>query len=179
MEEIVKEVLAGKKGAASKFYKTYELAIRRYLLTKLPSHEDVEEITQDVFMSAMNSLPIYRGEASIKSWLLSIARHEVADYYRKRYVRKMVERTTPIFEDLLADLNTPELELKKRSLRARFMRAYKSLNNKHRDALSYRYELGMSVKQIAEEMKLSFKATESLIFRARKAMRLAYESSGE
>lgn len=179
MEEIVKRVLAGEKGAASEFYKTYSSFVKNYLLTKLPGREDAEEITQDVFMSALSSLPLYRGEASIKSWLFAIARHEVADYYRKRYVRKMVERTSPIFDDLLADLNTPEFELKKRKLRSKFMRAYRSLNKKHRDALSYRYELGMSVKEMAGEMKMTLKATESLLFRARKAFATAYESIGE
>ena len=179
MEDIVRRVLLGERGAATEFYKTYASSVKRYLILKLPSKEDAEEITQDVFISALNSLSLYRGEASVKSWLLSIARHEVADFYRKRYVRKVVERTAPIFEDLLADLATPEFEFKKNKLRMRFMEAYKSLEKKQRDVLSYRFELGMSVKEIAEEMRLSFKATESLLYRARKAFEVAYESVGE
>jgi len=178
MEKIIREVLSGKRGAATKFYRRLAPTVRRYLGVKLARREDVEEITQDVFLSALDSLPLYRGEAGIKTWMLAIARHEVADYYRKRYVRRAVERTAPLLEELGVEINTPEFELKKQKMRKRFMQAYKKLSQQHQDVLSYKFELGMSVKEIAEKMKLSFKATESMLYRARQAFRVAYETQG-
>lgn len=179
MDQLVKDVLHGKKGAATRLYHQLAPAVRTYLSYRLPGSEEVDEILQDVFLSALDSLPLYRGDSSLKTWILSIARHEVADYYRKRYVRKAVEKTTPLFESLLSDIGSPEFEMKKDKLRARFMAAYESLTPQHRDVLSYRFELGMSVKEIAIHMEMPFKATESLLFRARQAFMAAYEKTGE
>ncbi len=176
MEELVEKVLNGQKGAATRFYHTLSPSVKRYLAGKLPGHEEVEELTQEVFLSALDSLSLYRGESSLKTWILSIARHEVADYYRKRYVRAVIEQTSPLFDAIVADIHTPEFEMKKSKLRARFMRAYHGLSEQYRDVLSFRFELGMSVKEIAERMEMSVKATESLLFRARTAFRVAYET---
>lgn len=175
MDNLVEQVLSGKKGAASQFYREYAPKIRRFLFRKLPSERDVEDVLQEVFLSAFDCLPTYRGEASLSSWLYAIARHEVADYYRKRYVRELVEKTSPLFEELLETAETPEKAWERSKMKTRFIKAYKSLTRSHQDILSYRYELSLSVKEIAEKMKLSFKATESLLYRARSAFAVAYE----
>lgn len=175
MDQLVEEVKAGKKGAATKFYRAYAGKIRKYLIAKLPSEQDSEDVLQETFLSAFDSLLLYRGEASVISWLMSIARHECSDFYRKRYVRQVVEKTSPLFEELVQTAETPEFVLEKKRLREKFLRAYKRLSSEHQDVLSFRFELGMSVKEIAREMKLSFKATESLLYRARKAYMAVYE----
>lgn len=175
MEQLVAEVLCSKRGAATAFYKAYVLKIRRYLAAKLPEAE-VEEILQDTFLSAFDSLPLYRGESSISTWLISIARHEVADFYRKRYIRQAVEKTTPLFENIVSEILSPEFAMEKKKIEKRFFATYRGLTKQYQDVLSYRYELSMSVKEISERMELSFKATESLLYRARLAFREVYES---
>lgn len=174
MEQIVAEVLSGQKGAATCFYHTYAPKLRRYLTAKLPAGE-VEEILQDTFLSAFDSLALYRGEASISTWLIAIARHEVADFYRKRYIRRVVEQTAPLFENMVSEVLSPEFVMEKRKIEKRFFATYRSLTKQYQDVLSYRYELSMSVKEIAERMDLPFKTTESLLYRARLAFREAYE----
>ena len=175
MEKIIEEVLLGKKGAATMFYRQYSVKLRRYLGTKLPEGE-VEEILQDTFLSAFDSLSLYRGDSSVSTWLISIARHEVADFYRKRYVREVVEKTAPLFENMVSEILSPEFEWKKKKIEKRFFAVYHNLAKQYQDVLSYRYELSMSVKEIALRMDLSFKATESLLYRARLAFREDYES---
>lgn len=175
MEKIVKEVLEGKKGAATRFYLQFAPKLRRYLASKLPEGE-CEEVLQDTFLSAFDSLALYRGESSISTWLISIARHEVADFYRKKYVRKAVEMTAPLFENMVSELLSPEFAYEKKKIEKRFFASYRSLGKQYQDILSYRYELSMSVKEIALRMDLPFKATESLLYRARLAFRAEYEN---
>lgn len=174
MEQIVEEMLAGEKGAVTRFYREYSPYIKAYLTQKMPSQQDTQEMLQDVFMSAIESLPLFRGQSSLKTWLYSIARHEVADFYRKRYVRRIVEKTTPLFDDVVSMMSTPEFEMKKNKIRNKFYGAYKELSKQHQDIISYRYELGMSVKEIAKRMEMSVKATESMLYRARQAFMVAY-----
>jgi len=175
MEKIIAEVLLGKKGSATKFYRDYAPKIRRYLMAKLPEAE-VEEILQDTFLSAFDSLSLYRGESSVSTWLVAIARHEVADFYRKKYVRVAVENTSPLFDNMVSDILSPEFEWEKKKMERRFFSAYRVLSKQYQDVLSYKYELSMSVREIAVRMEMSFKATESLLFRARAAFREEYEN---
>jgi len=174
MEKLVEQVLAGTKGAATRFYRTYAPRLRRYLIAKLPEGEG-EEILQDTFLAAFDSLALYRGESSVSTWLISIARHEVADFYRKAYVRAAVEKTAPLFENMVSEVLSPEFVMKKKAIEKRFFETYHSLTKQYQDILSYRYELSMSVKEIASRMDLSFKATESLLYRARLAFKEEYE----
>ena len=62
MEQVIKDILKGKKGAATVFYREYSPKLRRFLVAKLPSEADAEELLQDIFLSVFDSLPIYRGE---------------------------------------------------------------------------------------------------------------------
>lgn len=178
MEKIVRDVLEGRSGAARRFYEMYATFLRGYLRGRLPSADDAEEVLQDVFLSAFDSLPLFRGKSSVKTWLFSIARHEVADYYRKRYVRKVVEQTGRLFEGLGVEVGSPEFEWEKIRIRERFEGAMQSVSGKYRRVLFLRYEMGMSVKEVAEQMKMSFKATESVLYRARMAFVGAYEKAG-
>jgi RNA polymerase sigma-70 factor (ECF subfamily) len=175
MEKIIVDVLLGKKGSATKFYKDYAPKIRRYLMAKLPEAE-VEEILQDTFLSAFDSLSLYRGESSVSTWIVAIARHEVADFYRKKYVRVAVEKTSPLFDNMVSDILSPEFEWEKKKMEKRFFSTYRVLSKQYQDVLSYKYELSMSVREIAVRMEMSFKATESLLFRARVAFREEYEN---
>ena len=166
MEKCVQEVLAGKKGAATLFYRAFAPAVKRFLQGEVGSEVVVQELLQDTFLSAFDALPMYRGESSVKTWLLSIARHEVLDYYRKRYVRKVVEQTGVLWEGVGESLATPEMEWKKMEMSARFDQALGRISRRYRKVLELRYQRGLSVKEIASKLALPFKATESLIFRA-------------
>lgn len=174
MEQLVVEVLEGRAGAATRFYREFAPKVKRYLQGRLGQEQDVEDILQDTFLSAFDSLPLYRGGSSVTTWLMAIARHEVADFYRKRYVRAAVEKTAPLFEEMVAEMETPEFTLKKKNLRRRFLRTYRGLSKQYQEVLSLRFEMGMSVKEIATQMEIPFKATESLLYRARQAFATAY-----
>ncbi len=178
MKSLVKRVLEGDGLAVREFYESYKAMVSDYLRIKLPE-DRVEEVLQDVFLSALDSLNLYRGEAKLKTWLLAIARHEVADFYRKRYARKAVELTVKLFEGLAEEAKTPELVYFRREMKEKIEQTMKKLNKRYREVLFWRFEVGLSVKEVAERMNLGFKATESLLFRARRAFALAYEDEGK
>jgi len=177
MEKIVSEVLAGKKGSATRLYREYSPGLKRYLVSKLPTNADAQELLQEVFISAFDSLPLFAGQSSLKTWIYSIARHEVADFYRKRYVRKAIEVTGQLYEGIAVEMGTPEFEMKKNLIRERYEKAMRGLNDKYRKVIEYKYEMDLSVKEIAERMNMTFKATESLLYRARMAFIALYEEN--
>ena len=76
-----------------------------------------------------------------------------------------------------SEVHQPEFILEKDKARDKIESAFKSLPDLYRKVLKLRYEEKISVKEIALILAMSFKATESLIFRARKGFQLAYEST--
>lgn len=59
----------------------------RYVSARVSSVADAEEITQEVFVAAMGSIPRLRAdsELGLLAWLYQIARHKMADHLRRRY----------------------------------------------------------------------------------------------
>ncbi len=102
--------------------------------------------------------------------MVSISKHEVADYWRKRYAKKAI-LTIPFadqvyIEKLYSSAQTALV----------IERVFSKMMPHEVKILQLKYEDGMSVKQIARKLGVSVKAAESKLFRARKAFQAAYES---
>lgn len=55
----------------------------RYALSRLLDPTLAEELVQETFLGALKSLNSYRGQASIKTWLVGILKHKIVDHFRK------------------------------------------------------------------------------------------------
>lgn len=159
---------AGQPQAVSEWYREYSPKLRRLLMSKLSNQADVDEVTQDVFQSCLKHLPLFRGDSSIWTWMQRIARHEVADYYRKRYAKKAIH-VLPIADFLLTDqpFNAHETS-------ERVKQVLLQLPSEYRELLLLKYVDGKRVKEIARELGRTVKAVESDLFRARISFKHAY-----
>ena len=173
----IKRVINGESGAVVKFYKSYSPKIQHYLSKKLPSFEDAQEITNDVFLEAIDSFSTLRKEENISSWLYKIAHNKMVDFYRKRKVKSMLLSQMPFLQLVANEINQPEFEYEKNKIRDRIESAFRNLSQKYQKILRLHYEESVSVKKLAQIFNLSFKATESLLFRARQSFKLAYARS--
>ena len=156
-------------------YKTYSQKILNYLTKRLPERADAEEIMQDVFFEAIDSLPLFRGEATVLSWLYKIARNKVADFYRKRRIKTILFSQLPFLELASQEIHQPEFQFEKNRIRARIEWTFYLIPSHYQKILRLHYENGIRVKDLAPIFNLSYKAAESLLFRARRSFRRAYE----
>ncbi|MBR0385301.1 MAG: RNA polymerase sigma factor [Erysipelotrichaceae bacterium] len=62
----------------------YRGSAEAYVKYKVSSREDAEDILQDTYVQAFNSFQSLEKEESFRSWLISIARNKVTDYYRRK-----------------------------------------------------------------------------------------------
>jgi len=171
----IKRVLKGDSKAVVKFYKSYSPKILSYLSRKLPRLEDAQELTNDVFLEAIDSLSMLRKEQSTLSWLYIIAHNKMADFYRKRKIKSILLSQVPFLQIVADEINQPEFQYEKNKIRDRIELSLMNISQKYRKILTLHYEEKVSVKELAKTLKLSFKATESLLFRARQSFKLAYE----
>ena len=81
-------------------FRTYYKDIFRYLYSLSHDASLSEDLTSEVFLKVVKSIGTFRGEADIKTWLFSIARHEWYNYLRKKNKEIRVEVLTEFCESM-------------------------------------------------------------------------------
>ena len=56
------------------------------------NQNDAEDLTQEVFIRVLKSLPKFNSDYPLNTWILSIAKHVAIDHYRKRDLRPYLKR---------------------------------------------------------------------------------------
>ena len=104
-DRLIKQAQSGDSAAISQLYELHVDAIYRYILYRVPTNHDAEDLTAEVFLSMVKDLPNYQWTgAPFEAWLYRIAAARIADYYRKNKRRTDVE----LHEDLKD--NVPHIE---------------------------------------------------------------------
>ena len=99
----------------------------------------------------------------------------MVDFYRKKKIKSILLSQVPFLQIVASEINQPEFQFEKNKIRDNIELALRSLSAKYQKILRLHYEENVSVKTLAALFNLSFKATESLLFRARQSFKLAYE----
>lgn len=180
---LVDLMLRGDEEAFDRFVDEYYPRLYRFAWPRLARNPDAtQDVIQATFEKVIPKLGKYRGEAALFSWMCSFCRFEIAAYWRTRIRREpeveLVEDSPQVraaLESLAATAEGPEDEAERREL-ARLIRvALDNLPIRYGNALEWKYLKGLSVRQIADRLELTPKATESLLARARKAFRDGFD----
>lgn len=175
MTNLVEQVILGDPQAVSDFYKANYERIFNYLLKRLPTREDAEDLTNDVFFETIDSLNLLQKDSNLEAWLYKIAHNKMVDYYRKRKIKSLLLSQIPYLEIVANEIHQPEFQFEKNRIRDKIEKTFYQLSEKYQKILRLHYEENMSVKELALEFSLSFKATESLLYRARRQFMTSYE----
>jgi RNA polymerase sigma factor (sigma-70 family) len=151
--------------AFERLYERYVGDVYRYALALLRNPTDAEDVTQTTFMNAYRAFK--RGDEIQKphNWLIKIA-HNVA---RSRYAHASRRVQEVPLEDHIEQLAVPEDD---RPNLDTVLRALGRLPFNQRAALVMRELEGRSYVEIADTLGVSVSAVETLIFRARKSLRV-------
>src|ERR671925_2367000 len=166
MATIAPEVsLPARDEAFESLYRRYVKDVYHYALALLRNPADAEDVTQTTFMNAYRAFK--RGDQIEKpqNWLIKIA-HNVA---RTRYARSTRRVKEVPLEDHLDQLAVPEDD---RPNVEGVLRALGRLPFNQRAALVMRELEGRSYREIADTLNVSVAAVETLIFRARRSLRV-------
>ncbi len=63
----------------------YIKILYNYILVKIPSKEDAEDVFQETFICIWSNISSFNQDSSFKTWTIGIARRKIADFYRKYY----------------------------------------------------------------------------------------------
>lgn len=156
---LVRRALAGDESAFSGLYGRYARVIHGLLLARVP-RVDVEDLVQDVFLTAWRGLDSLRDPAAFGGWLAMIARNRATDFHRRDVTM------TEIPDHLVAPGHTAA------PAEARLvLDAIRSLPDAYRETLMLRLVEGMTGPEIAERTGLTPASVRVNLHRGMKLLR--------
>jgi len=161
-EELVERIKGGDKKALDILVKRYFHKVYNRVHSLVPE-ADAEDVTQDIFMSLVDSIGSFQGKSAFSTWFHRISMNKVADYHRKIARRKeQLRENQPI--RIVNPWRATENELL-------IKQALATLPEKHREVLLLKFTEGLSFAEIAERLNLTYEATRSRCRRAIEAVR--------
>ncbi|WP_253735838.1 RNA polymerase sigma factor [Paenibacillus sp. FJAT-26967] len=134
-----------------------------YFLTR-KSHA-ADDISQDVFLIVYNRLYTFRGESTVKSWLLSITRNKSLNYLKTAFIRKVI--LVDVLTNRPESSPSPETVVFDRIASKELWDCVIQLPLKFREVILLHYHYGLPNKEIALLLKISEGTVKSRMYRAK------------
>lgn len=148
-------------------YRQHVTDVYRYLLVRTGSEQDAQDLTAQTFLSALERLATYRGDGEFRAWLIGIARHKVADFFRQHALYSSL--------DDLPDLPTanppPEEVVEQRLQVERVTAALRFLAPDRAEAVAMHVFGDLSYAEIGQIMQRSADAAKMLVHRGLRDLR--------
>ena len=157
-----------------KLFATYHKAIYNYLYSLCHDADLSEDLTSEVFVEVVKSIGGFRGEADIKTWLFSIARHKWFNYLKKKKRQIETEALSEFIESREEDIDDAYVaeELKRRIYELLDCEAERT-----RDIVFMRLE-GYSFYDIGKKHGISESSARVIDFRAKAKIRQILKEEG-
>lgn len=175
LAQLVAQARDGNHNAWAEIYTQFAPGVFRFCRRAMPSREDAEDATSEVFLKVRGKLDQYDSSRPFNAWLYRVAANHCWDLLRRRRVRQDLEtgdiETVPLehpdpgqLEQLIAEKSREEVR-----------KALERLPNRTRMALTLRYYSDMSYDEIAETLGVRRAFVGVLLLRARHQLRHAME----
>lgn len=138
----------GDDRAATQLVARHAPAIGRYLYSSGAGPSDIEDLVQETFFRAFRKIDSWRGEASFRGWLYTIAGNLLKDDYRRRKGRVLVS----IEDRDLPDQADPDGDLAATDAEARLREGLGTLPRLQREVFLARAQGGLDYDQIAVQL---------------------------
>src|SRR5687768_10231009 len=173
---LVERMLAGDEAAMEEFADEYFPGLYRFALARLGGDTELaREVVQTTVCKALAKLETFRGEAPLLGWLCACCRNEIRMGFRSKKRQPKVVELEELAEDIASDRDPPEGALARKEEVRHVHAVLDLLPPRYARALEWKYVERVSVKEIAERLRVGAKAAESLLTRARQAFREGYE----
>jgi RNA polymerase sigma-70 factor (ECF subfamily) len=170
--------------AFTEFVGRYQREVFGVVARIVGDRQEAEDVSQEVFVTVFKKIDGFRGDASLRTWLLKIARNHARSRLRFRKRRKY--RAHDSWDDVepgsrteLNRLARPDERAVAEELEFAARRAFLTLSADAREVLTLRDLNGLKYDEIADILELPVGTVRSRLFRARKEWRAAIESLRE
>lgn len=155
-------------------FRTYHNDVYRYLYSLSHDTSLSEDLASEVFLKVVKSIGTFRGEADIKTWLFSIARHEWYDYLRKKNRQIRTEAMTEFCESM--DLG-PEAQYHTQEIIRQIYSLLEQEPERTRSIVMMRLD-GYSFYEIGQKFGISESSARVIDFRTKDKLRKILKKEG-
>lgn len=177
-EALVARSKNGDIDAFEELVSCYERKIYNVAYRLMGNHEDANDLAQEAFLRAFQSISNFRGEASFLTWMCRIVTNLCRDELRKKY-RTQIESLDgeitlgegEVKKQVASSEPGPAELYEKKELREKIQELINTLSPEFRLALVLRDIQGFTYEEIAEQLECSLGTVKSRINRARKYLK--------
>lgn len=167
--DLLARAAAGDRGAFAELVTRHQATVHRFAAALTRDAAAAEDVLQETFLAALKAAGSFRGEGSVRGWLLTIARNAALRYIRPR---EMAEGDHDTLEQLgraagWGEAPGPDGALDAARMRAAVWRAIEALSEEDREILVLRDIEGLSGEDTCAALGLGLAAMKSRLHRAR------------
>jgi len=149
-----------------KVWEEFHPRLKHFILKRVPDEQSAEDLLQEVFLKIHARIDTLRDEEKLQSWIYQIARNAITDYYREqRATLELPESLLLPEEPLVGDDVVKELIPSIKAM-------VDSLPDEYRQALILTEYEGLTQRQLAERLGLSYSGAKSRVQRAREKLKV-------
>jgi len=180
-QRLVAAVRRGDDRAFEALYSRYQRRIHAYVMRMVKDHGRAEDVTQEVFVSALRRMRDTERPIAFKPWIYEIAKNACIDQFRRS---KRAEEVSLEADDGLAPSDygrlvgsdpAPHDAVAAKQELNDLCGAFGGLSDTHHEILVLRELEGLSYREIGDRMGMSRPAVESTLFRARRRLTEEYD----
>jgi RNA polymerase sigma-70 factor (ECF subfamily) len=153
----------GDRSAIGRLYQEYVQRIFRYILFRVPTYVDAEDLTAEVFVNMVKGLPSYQVTgAPFEAWLYRIAGAQVANYYRQTSHRQQTELSETMPDTILS----PEEVVLEKQMFSHLRNALGKLPEEYQTILILRFVERKSHEEVAAQLDKTVSAVKNAQYHA-------------
>lgn len=181
--ELVRKAKAGDGKAYDELTLLYKDIVFKIIQRMVHNRQEAEDLTQEAFIKAYNSITSFNEEYAFSTWLFKIATNNCIDFFRKRKLRTHSMDETIRYKDdeIHQEYADPDPNIEKEliaSEKSRTIRnAIDELPEKYRVVIKLRHQEEKSYEDISELLDLPLGTVKARIFRAREMLNKALRST--
>ncbi len=173
---LLRSVASGDEAAMAEFYRLHGRVVLAQILLVVQERAVAEEILQDTMLAVWRGAGAFRGDSSVRSWVISIARRQARDRlrrYRPRLVDDAVLSGQPSVDP------GPEVLALERAAVAEVAEGIRLLAPAHREVLGLAFGAGLSLPEVAAVLEVPLGTVKSRLAAARTALGRVLTEKGQ
>ncbi len=177
--ELVRKAKEGDSKAYDKLILLYKDVVYSIVFRMVRNKQEAEDLTQEAFIKAYNSINSFNEDYAFSTWLFKIATNNCIDFFRKRKLKtySMDESIKYKDDEIKQEYADPdpdvEFDLVADERKKIIVTAIEQLPEKYRIVIEMRHQKEFSYEQISEDLALPLGTVKARIFRAREMLNKA------
>jgi len=169
---LIQNILSGNREAFDSLYNTYFHKVYNTIFLKVRDHEVSEDLTQEVFISIIESLGHFEGKSSLLCWIYGITKNTVHNWFRskRRKIQAVLETEESHFENFYMENDTPLSKIEYQEFLLACNKKLAKIDSESREIFLKKHFDGLSIKEIAKETRKSTGSIKTTLYRTKQLL---------